>query len=119
MLHPQPRRKASGDGPRRGGRAGVTQEKLLHRRQLQQCLSYGYTNDPEHKTERQDPQNVEPMPPNPDLWYDANLWRQPVVQENPVVRRTESRFEEVMQGRVSACHMAHISIPRCVSNFRP
>ena len=76
--------------------AGVPHEEILHRRQLSQRLSYRDADDGEHKTEWQGPQHVYPTPANPDLGHHANLGRQPVVQENTVVRRAEVRLDGIV-----------------------
>ena len=102
VLHPQPCRKTGGDG-RRGRRdAGIPHEEILHRRQLPQGLSDGHADDGEHKTEWQGPQHVYPTPANPDLGHHADLGRQPVVQENTVVRRAEVRLDGIVWERGEA-----------------
>ena len=105
MLHPQPCRETGGDG-RRGRRdARIAHEEILHRRQFPQRLSDGHADDGEHKTEWQRPQHVEPTPANPDLRHHADLGRQPVVQENTVVRRAEARLDGIVR-EVSIRHTA-------------
>ena len=109
VLHPQPRWETRGDGRRGWRHAGVPHEEILHRGQLPQRLSYGHTDDDQHKTNGQAPQHVDPALANPDLGYHTDLGRQPVVQENTVVRRAEARLDGIVRewSRVSACHTAH------------
>ena len=102
VLHSQPSRKTGGDDPRRRCHAGISHEKILHRRQFSQCLSYGHADDDEHKTEWQRPQHVYPTLANPNFWHHADLRRQPVVQENTIVRRAKV----CLNGIVLMCNFA-------------
>ena len=90
--------------------AGIPHEEILHRRQLPQRLSYGHADDGEHESERQGPQHVDPTPANPDLGHHANLGRQPVVQEDTVIRRAEARLDGIVRKRngVSVRHTVHL-----------
>jgi hypothetical protein len=99
MLHPQPGGKTGADNESGRRDARVPHEEILHCRQLSQPLSYRDADDGEHKTEWQRPQHVYPTPANPDLGHHANLRRQPIVQEDAVVRRAEIRRDGIMRER--------------------
>ena len=96
VLNPQPSRKTVGDDPRGRRDAGIPHEENLHRRQFPQCLSYSHANDGKHESKWQQPQYVYPITANPDLRHHADLGRQPVVQENTVIRRAEARLDWIV-----------------------
>jgi hypothetical protein len=96
-LNPQPRRETVDDGPRGPRDAGVPHEEILHGRKLSHCLGYGDADDGEHRNARQGPQHIDPTPANPNLGHDASPGRQPVVQENTIVRRAEARLDGIVR----------------------
>jgi len=84
-------------------------EEFPDRRQFPQSLSDGHAHDGKHKTDRQDPQHIDPVPADPDLGHDASLRRQPVVQEKPVVGGSEVRLDGIVWERngLSFSHTSH------------
>ena len=64
--------KTVGDGPCGRRDTRIVHEEFLDRRQFPQRLSDGHADDGKHKTDRQDPQHVDPMLADPDLGYYAS-----------------------------------------------